>query len=433
MTRWLGLLVAVGLVGAADAGVVRHVLWDANQRPLYQRCAIDFEAAHPSIRIRIQQMGWDDYWSSLSTGFISDTAPDVFTNHLSKYPEFVDNAVLADLTPLIVRDKVVTDIYEDGLLSMWRRDGHQYAMPADWDTIALIVNLDMARRAGIDLKALRNMDWNPRDGGSFAQIMARLTRDEAGRDATMPGFDALRVKTYGYQTPGAGGMMGQTEWSHFAVSSGWRFQAKAWDPELLYDDPKLIDTMSWLASLPQKGLVASSKAMGRLGAEVMFVTGRAAMVPAGSWMISHFSRHASFAHAWVPLPVGPTGHRASMRNGLAHSIWAGSKNKSEAWLWVRHLGSRECQAKVAEGGVVYPAVKGLAELALAAQAKQGADASVFLETARGFTFAPPIASHAAEINDLMNAALESVLSGSKSASKVLREVAPQVREITRRP
>jgi multiple sugar transport system substrate-binding protein len=433
MQRFFGFISALCVAGSAHAGVVRHMLWDANQRPLYQQCAKDFETSHPGIRIRIQQQGWDDYWSSLSTGFISDTAPDVFTNHLSKYPEFVDNGVLTNLTPLMARDMVTSDTFEDGLLALWQRDGRQYAMPADWDTIALIVNMDMAKHAGIDLQALHHMDWNPIDGGSFAQIVARLSRDELGRDGTMPGFDPSRVKVFGYQTPGPGGMMGQSEWSHFAVSSGWRFQDTAWNPDLRYDDPKLIDTLSWLATLPKRGWSASSKVMGRGGAEVMFVTGRTAIVPAGSWMISHFTRHAHFNYAWVPLPVGPTGKRASMRNGLAHSIWSGSRNKAEAWQWVRHLGSRACQAKVAEGGVVYPAIKGLADIALAAQAKLGTDARVFVDTARGYTFAPPIASHAAEVSDVMNGVMESILSGSKPAAQALREAAPQVRQITRRP
>lgn len=432
MTAALRLLFTLALASfsaAPHAGEVRHLLWDANQRPLYQQCAKDFEVAHPGVRIRIVQQGWDDYWSTLSLGFIAGTAPDVFTNHLAKTAEFIRNGVLADLAPLIARDRVDTRVYEPGLIEPWQHQGRSYALPADWDTVALIVNLDMARAAGLALDELRSMTWNPRDGGSFARVVASLSVDDAGRRGNEPGFNAQRVRVYGYQTPGAGGMFGQTEWSHFAATAGFRFQAAPWDPALRYDDPALVDTISWLATLSTRGWSATAAAMGKMGADAMFTSQRAAMVPAGSWMVGHFMRQAKFAYAWLPLPAGPNGQRASMRNGLAHSLWAGSRNKEEAWRWLRHLGSPACQARVAEAGVVYPAVKGLAEVALAAQQRQGVDASVFLQAARGQTFPPPIVGNGAEVTDEVSATMERIFSGRAQAGPALRALAPRVKAI----
>ena len=121
--RLLGgaLLVASVHAGAAGANpvTVRYALWDANQRPLYQQCADDFQKQNPGIRIRIQQQGWDDYWTTLSTGLVAETAPDVFTNHLSKYPDLVANGQLVDLTPYIRRDQIDLARYEPGLAAPW--------------------------------------------------------------------------------------------------------------------------------------------------------------------------------------------------------------------------------------------------------------------------------------------------------------------------
>jgi multiple sugar transport system substrate-binding protein len=412
---------------------VRYALWDSNQRPLYQQCAKDFEAANPGIRIRIQQLGWDDYWTSLATGFISNTAPDVFTNHVAKFSEFVLNGVVVDLAPLIARDRVPVDIYEDGLLPMWQYQGRQYALPTDWDTVALAVNLRMLQAAGLDLAALRRLDWNPKDGGSFGRVIARLSIDEQGKRGDEPGFDPTRVKTYGFQLPGPGGMLGQTQWSGFAASAGFSYQAAPWDPALRYDHPALIDTLHWFASLPAKGVSAPPERVARLGADAMFMSGQLAIVPEGSWMVGYFRQHARFDHAWIPLPVGPIGKSTSMRNSLALSIWAGSPQREAAWQWVRYVGSRACQQKLAPAGIVYPAVKGLAEVALAAQQRQGADAAVFLEAARGSTFLPPIAPGAAEITDLMNTTIERILSGRARAADVLPAAARRAREIAAQP
>ena len=45
-----------------------------------------------------------------------------------------------------------------------------------------------------------------------------------------------------------------------------------------------------------------------------------------------------------------------MYNGLADSIWAGSKNQAAAWKWVEFLGSPDCQNIVGEKAVVFPAI-----------------------------------------------------------------------------
>lgn len=433
--RWLTWLLLPLLLGGPlqAATTVRHLMWDANQRPLYQLCATEFQARNPDLQIRLQQLGWDDYWPALSTGFISGTAPDVFTNHVVHFPEFAANGVMVDLAPLLRRDRLPIDTYEPGLLELWQAPGRQYGLPTDWDTIALAVNLDHLRAAGVDPARLRQLNWNPRDGGSLGRLIERLTVDEQGRRADEPGFDRRRVRHFGYQNPGPGGMTGQTEWSHFAVSAGWRFHAQPWDPALRYDDPVLVQTLDWLATLPARGLSATPAALGKLGADAFFLGGRVAIVPSGTWMIGHFQRHARFPHAWVPLPVGPTGQRASMRNGLALSIWSGSPRVEAAWRWVRYVGSRECQARIAEAGVIYPAIQGLGEVAVEAQRRRGIDARAFLEAARGATFPPPLVHRAAEVHDLMGSAFERILSGSARAGQVLPEAAGRVRAITREP
>jgi len=415
----------------AKSVTVRYALWDANQRPLYQQCADDFQRANPGIRVRIQQQGWDDYWTTLSTGLVAETAPDVFTNHLSKYPDLVANGQLVDLTPYLRRDGLDLARYEPGLATPWARDGRQYGLPKDWDTVALIVNLDHARTQGVDEAELRTMRWNPQDGGSFGAVIQRLTRDTQGRAANAPGFDKLRVAVYGYQNPGAGGMSGQTEWAALAVSNGFSHQARPWDGALTFDDPRLADTITWLAGLPGRGVSLAPQALGKLGVDTLFITGRAAMVPAGAWMIGHYARQVKFRYAWVPQPIGPNGQRASMLNGLADSIWIGTKQPEAAWAWVRHLASADCQRKLAAAGTVFPAMAGLAAQTQAVFKQRGIDASAFADMAAARTFAPPIVENAAEIDQLIGNAIENVLLGRARAGPALRAANARARALVR--
>jgi ABC-type glycerol-3-phosphate transport system substrate-binding protein len=96
---------------AANVVEIRYGLWDSAQQPAYEACAAEFSKANPNIAIKVEQNGWDDYWSGIQTGMIAGNAPDVFTNHLAKYPEFASKGQIVDIQPLVDRDKVPTDIY----------------------------------------------------------------------------------------------------------------------------------------------------------------------------------------------------------------------------------------------------------------------------------------------------------------------------------
>ncbi len=423
---WLALPLAASCAQAVE---LKYMMWDASQRPAYQACAKQFEQQNPDIKIKIVQKGWDDYWTEITTGFIAGTAPDVFVDHLSKYPQFAKNKQLLDLAALIKRDAVPTDIYGKGLLENWNHNGAQYGLPKDWDTIAIVYNKDMFKAAGIDPELVKDWTWNAQDGGSFGKAIAQLSVDQAGNNALSKNFDAKRVKTYGYQTISSGGMMGQLEWSHFAYTNGFRFNDGPWSTNFHYDDAKLAETIQWLADLPKKGYSAPYQDVMKPGASAsaLFAAGKTAMVADGSWMLSWYAANAKFNYGFAMLPVGPKG-RATMFNGLADSIWSGSKNKEESWKWVKYLGSPACQNTVAGYGVVFPAVTAAVEPAVKAHQKMGIDSAAFLDMAKqAETFMPPVANNGSRIEQIMKATIESVFLGKAEAAGALKQANVQVK------
>ena len=84
-------------VGPGGKVTLRYGLWDSVQQPVYQKCADAFERQNPKIKIKIEMHNWGDYWGGLSRGFIAETAPDVFTDHLAKYPQYVSSQVIEPL------------------------------------------------------------------------------------------------------------------------------------------------------------------------------------------------------------------------------------------------------------------------------------------------------------------------------------------------
>jgi multiple sugar transport system substrate-binding protein len=117
-----------------------------------------------------------------------------------------------------------------------------------------------------------------------------------------------------------------------------------------------------------------------------------------------------------------------MFNGLADSIWVGSKHKEEAWKWVKFLGSEEGQTIIAGYGVVFPAVHSAAEKAEQVMSKKGLDVSPFLQeaTAPNGTFLFPIADHAADVLRITKIGLDSILLNGADAASTMKKANTEV-------
>ena len=417
------LAAAAGFSTSAQAPVtLQYWLWDSNQQPAYQTCANNFTKQNPDVNIKISQKGWGDYWTGITTGFVSGTAPDVFTNHLAYFPEFAANNQLVDVNPLIARDKVVTNNYYPGLKDLWGKAGKQYGLPKDWDTVGVFYNADLLQKAGLTPASLANLNWNPKDGGTWQKTIARLTTDKAGNNGTSAKFDKASAVQYGYQTGYGAGFNGQTEWSFYAATTGWKYNEGLFGKKYNYNDPRFIETIQWLADLSLKhGLIPSYADVQTSGGDALFRAGKVGMITNGSWMIGDYTKNQSFKVGIAPLPIGPNGKRMSMFNGLADSIWVGSKNQEAAWKWVKYLASPACQNTVGDAGAVFPAIPAATDRALAAFKAKGVDVSSFVRQAKaaGGTFLFPITENAAQINEIMTSALQSVFLGKTKAADTL--------------
>ena len=364
----------------ADAEKISYWLWDSNQLPAYQQCATDFEA-ESGITVSIEQYGWADYWQGLTTGFASSTAPDTFADHLSYYPEFAAQGQLLEITDRVEDDGVDLGIYQDGLADLWvDQEGARYGLPKDFDTVALFYNESMVSDAGVDAAALNTLEWNPADGGTFEATLAALTVDANGVRGNEPGFDKSNVATYGLALSGNGlNATGQQTWAPYALSNDWYFGDKTpWTTEFNYDAPEFTETMEWYAGLQEKGYMPPVQiALSEQDPLNGYLAGRYAVVSDGSWMNASYLGQSDVPTKVAPTPVGPSGERATVFNGLSDAIWAGTDNPDAAWEWVKYLGSAACQDVVAEKAVVLPAIKTSTEKATAAFSEKGWDISGF--------------------------------------------------------
>ncbi|MFF5076444.1 ABC transporter substrate-binding protein [Actinoplanes sp. NPDC000266] len=418
-----------GSSSSSDKVNLSYWLWDDKQQPAYQKCADAFTQANPNITVTFTQTAWDQYWQNLTTQLASGSAPDVWTDHASYYPQFVTSNQILDIQPYVDKDKVDLSQYQAGLADLFVKDGKRYGLPKDWDTMALVYNKALVK----DTAGLDQLTWNPTDGGTFEKAIAAATVDSAGKRGTDPGFDKTKVKVYGFLPEWADGGQGQNGWGDLAVANGFTFLDKnPWGTHYNYDDPKLAETIDWFKHLIDAGYAPGFDKQSKLSRDAIMESGTGAFTVAGSWMAgTYLAGSAKQKYAFAPLPAGPAGRKTAI-NGLSDAIYAGTKHPDQAWQWVKFLGSAECQNIVGESGAVFPAVKSGTEKALAAHKAAGRDVSVFTEEAAapGGTFFLPITDHGNEISQIVQDAIQSIVLGqAPSSSEALKKANDQVNNL----
>ena len=416
-------LAGCGSSAASDDGVeLDYWLWDASQLPGYSEAIDQFMEQNPDIRVRITQMGWDDYWTKLTASFVAGAGPDVFTDHLGRYPEMLSLGVIVPLDDFAPIAEIPEDRFQPGLQDLWTgQDGKRYGLPKDYDTIAIMYDTTVLEEAGVSPEDLASLDWNPADGGSFEQMLLHLTVDTNGKRGDEDGFDAGSIATYGLGADAGIDYVGQSTWSPFAFSTGWAFTDKdTWGTHFRYDEPELQQTLDWYFGLVDKGILPPFGMFGDSSpAQTQLQSRKASLTLAGSWMIGTYANLEGLSLGIAPLPSGPIGHPMSMFNGLGDSISAQSEHPEEAARLVAFLGSDASQEVIGRRGVVFPSTDAGTAAAIAAYEERGLDASPYTERVEnGETGLYPLVENAAQIQSIMQPALDDLWLRKTDASSL---------------
>ena len=76
-------------------------IWDVFQRDGMQAMCDAYTAEHPNVHIEVQVTSWDEYWTKLEAGAISNQMPDIFWMHTNEILKYADNGKLADCSDIV--------------------------------------------------------------------------------------------------------------------------------------------------------------------------------------------------------------------------------------------------------------------------------------------------------------------------------------------
>ncbi|MFI6599567.1 ABC transporter substrate-binding protein [Nonomuraea sp. NPDC050536] len=393
-------LAACGSGSTKDGPVtLTYRLWDDQQKVGYDKVMAGFEKANPNIKVKIEVMPYDDYWTKLTADAVAGSAPDVFWMSPGYFPEFATKGVLADLGPL----GLDTSKYHPNVVSSNTYNGKLYGVPKDWGMPGLLYNKDLFKKAGVTMPD--KLTWAPDGSGTLVEVAKKLTTDEAGKHPDDPGFNADKIATYGFGSWNHS----QTQWMNWIESNGGKLVDKPFGTYTFNDDASAqavqfgVDLISKYHVSPPA--TQTNPPTGK--ATDMFTGGTVAMFPANNALLPFVAPGVKFEIGVAPMPEGPKG-RAVNINGLGEAVYAKGKHLQEAMKLAKYLSSEEAQKSMADQGYIFPALTGdtLAQGYIDFWKAKNIDVAPYLEESKGTTYNMPIVTgwtgFESKLNEIFN-------------------------------
>jgi multiple sugar transport system substrate-binding protein len=352
--------------------VVTVRLWDEHVAAAYRESLAAFSRVHPDIEVRTNVVAYSTYFVTLRTDVAGGSADDIF---------WLSNAYLAgyaDSGRLMKIEAPTTD-WEPSVVQQFTRGGVLWGVPQLTDAgIAVYYNADLLAAAGIDPAQLNALRWSRDNRDTLRPLLARLTVDVDGHTADTPGFDARRVRQWGYNAANDP----QGIYLNYIGSAGGAFQN---GDRFAFDNQPATGAFNYLVGLINSDHVAPPASDTNDNGDFsrnQFLAGRMALFQSGTYNLATVAEHARFRWGLAMLPTGPAG-RVSVTNGIAAAGNSASKHPDAVRQVLAWLGSKQGDEYLARRGTAIPAVLSAQRIYFDYWAAKGVNVTPFFAVLNG--------------------------------------------------
>jgi len=309
-------------------GPVTITWWDTsnatNEAPTYKALVKQFEAANKDIKVKYVNVPFDQAQNKFDTAAGSKGAPDVLRSEVGWTPAFAKKGYFLPLDGTeALKDQ---SKFRSNLIEQAKYDGKTYGAPLVTDTLALVYNKALFKKAGI--------------------TEAPKTWDELKADAAK--IDS-KAKVYGY--------WGSTQ-SYYAQTFLYGEGTDTVDATAkkitVNSAPAKKAYGTWLSLFKGQGLhKADTTADAYAHIQDAFVNGKVASIIQGPWEITNFYKGSAFKDksnlGIATVPAGSTGKAGAPTGGHNLSVYAGSDSAHQkaALKFVNFMTSAKSQTEIA--------------------------------------------------------------------------------------
>ena len=346
----------------AEEKTLVAVMWGEQARWDAQKKVNDaFTQKYPNLKIDLQTMPNDTFFTKLQTMIAGGTPPDISLMNEMATPTYASKGIMADLTDYITKDTTFKkDSIPEGLYGPFTVNGKLYCMPTMTFVNCLFYNKDLFDKEGVPYPD-ENMTWD-----TLRDIAKKLTKDSNGDG---------KIDQYGF-TFGA--------WPNFIFpfiwANGGEFVKEDRKTAVL-NSPENVRTFQFLHDLIWKDKVSPSSVANKNNT-FDFANGNIAMFDLGSWNVTVYD-DKKINYGITLTPKTPGGNRAVNAFPNGWFIIEQSKNKEDAWKYLAYNASEEGQKIAAEGKVGMPTNVQIAnsDAYLKSSKTPGVDLSVTIKSA----------------------------------------------------
>jgi multiple sugar transport system substrate-binding protein len=413
------LLVAAVLLGrSVEPGgrtVVTVRLWDEQVATAYRESFDEFTHLHPDIEVRVNVVAYSNYFDTLRTDVAGGSADDIFWLSNAYFAEYADGGWLMDIGEVLGPN--ASRAWEPSVVNQFTRDETVWGVPQLTDAgIALYFNADLLDAAGVQLRELLALRWSLGDDDTLRPLLARLTLDADGRSAATPGFDAERVRQWGYNA--ANDMQGI--YLNYIGSAGGVFSV---GDRFAFDNPQSAEAFEYLVRLINTDHVAPPASATNGNGDFsrnQFLQGRMALFQSGTYNLAAVADEVPFRWGVAMMPAGPKG-RVSVTNGIAAAGNSATKHPDAVRQVLAWMGSRRGNEYLGARGAAIPAVLAAQPVYHKYWASRGVDVSPFFKVLNGPRIPAPGGAGFAGAFDALKPIFDEMFLGRREVTSSLAE------------
>lgn len=406
--------------------VVRVRLWSDQIAAAYRESFEAFSRAHPDIEVRLNLVAYSTYFDTLRTDVAGDSADDIFWMSNAYLAAYADSGRLLDIGKAL--GPAAASDWEPAVVDQFTRGGALWGVPQLTDAgIALFYNADLLGAAGVDPAELNGLRWSPDGGDTLRPLLARLTVDADGRAAGTPGFDAGRVRQWGYNAANDP----QGIYLNYIGSAGGVFQR---GDEFAFDNPAAIQAFRYLVGLINDDHVAPPASDTNDNGDFsrnQFLAGRMAVFQSGTYSLAPVARDARFRWGVAMMPAGPAG-RVSVTNGIAAAGNSATKHPDAVRQVLAWMGSRDGNEYLGRQGAAIPAVRSAQRVYFDHWAADGVDVTPFFAVLNGPRIPAPGGAGFAAGNTALQSYFDEMFLGRGDVATLLKQAQAAANAAARR-
>lgn len=320
-------------IPAEETAKIAYSIWDQAQKPAMEKIVAAFNEEYPNIEVGISVTPFAQYFEKLQTQATGGDLPDVFWMNGPNFQLYAAEGKLQDLAEVPGID---ASKYPEAMNDLYTMEDVQYAVPKDFDTIALWWNEELFERAGV---AAPDGNWTWDD---YAQAARDITA-ALGSEGIWGGCNGVENQAYLYPLSfQAGGEI----ISEDGITSG-------------YDSPGTIEAFTFARSLVEEGAHPSIAYLTDNKPSDVFNGGKSAMIWSGNWSAAVF-KDSPVKESIRTAPLPQSSEPANVIHGIGNAMAADGKNKAAAAAFLAFVSGEAANIIQAEEGAANPAYEGTA-------------------------------------------------------------------------